>query len=119
MNASKRSRKDQRSGRIERLVLRAILVLGLVGALGLWYAGRGMGTGVGARLGLSLGVAPQWLPGLMGLAVAAGVSWFGRLRTRERWRAAWDEYAAIDREPRRFSTADEECDAGLCLAAGR
>lgn len=115
MKASKRSRKDHRSGRVERLVLRAILVLGLAGAFGLWYAGRGMGTGVGARLGVS----PQWLPGLMGLAVVAGVSWFGRLRARERWQAAWDEYAAIDRESRRLTTADEECDAGLCLAAGR
>ncbi|MHB1561616.1 MAG: hypothetical protein ACYC61_29555 [Isosphaeraceae bacterium] len=115
MNASKRSQKDQRSGRVERLVLRTILVLGLAGAMGLWYAGRGMGTGVGARLGVS----PQWLPGLMGLAVAAGVGWFGRLRTRERWQAAWDDYAAIDGESSGFSTADEDCDAGLCLAAGR
>ncbi len=113
MNASQRSRKDQRSGRVERLVLRAILVLGLAGAFGLWYAGRDAGAGSESYM------LPQWLPALMGLVVAGGVSWFGRLRTRERWQAAWDAYAAIDREPRRFSKADEDCDAGLCLAAGR
>jgi hypothetical protein len=108
MNAGNRNRKHGRDGRIERVVLRAVLVLGLAGALGLWYAGRGAGAG-----------APQWLPGLMGVAVAGGVTWFGRVRARERWEAAWDAYAAFDHEDRRLTPADEDRNAGLCLAAGR
>jgi hypothetical protein len=88
--------------------LRAVLALGLAGAIGLWYAGRGAGAG-----------ALEWLPGLMGLAVAGGVTWFGRVRARGRWKAAWDAYAAIDREDRRFAMPDEDCDARLCMAAGR
>ena len=55
------------------------------------------------------------LPGLAGVAVVGGVNWFGRVRARERWEAAWDAYAAGDWD---FERVEAE-DADLCLAGSR
>jgi hypothetical protein len=101
-----REYKQNRSGQVERTILRAVLVLGLAAAGGLWFLTRGAGEGV------SLG-----LTGVAGLAVVGGVNWFGRVRTRQRWEAAWDAYAT-DETDDDFVEMDEE-DAELCLAAGR
>jgi hypothetical protein len=102
-----RERNRNRSGRVERMVLRAMLVIGLVAACGLWYLGRGAGEGVSLVL-----------PGLAGVAVVGGVNWFGRVRARERWEAAWDAYADGDWDFERVEPVEEE-DAVLCLAGGR
>jgi hypothetical protein len=104
MNPHKRRRN--RSGRAERMVLRAVLVFGLGMAAGIWYLTRGVSEGVSL-----------WLPGLVGLTVVGGVNWFGRAWTRERWEAAWDAYASDEFEIGAFDPVQEE--AELCLAGGR
>lgn len=103
---SPRKPKQNRSGWVERMVLRAVLVLGLGMAAGIGYLARGAGEGISL-----------WLPGLVGLTVVGGVNWFDRARTRERWEAAWDAYSSDEFEIGNFEPADDE--AELCLAAGR
>jgi hypothetical protein len=98
--------KENGSGRLERTILRAVLVLGLAMAGGLGYLARGAGEGVSF-----------WLTGLVGLSVVSGVNWFGRVRARERWEAAWDAYASDEFEIGAFDPVQEE--AELCLAGGR
>jgi hypothetical protein len=93
--------------RMERAVSRAVMVLGLALAVGLGYFGRGAGES------LSL-----FLPGLAGLAVVGGVNWFGRVRTRGRWEAAWEAYVA-EREGDSHEPVERGADAELCLAGGR
>lgn len=105
MNRRKNNTMD-RSGRLERTVLRAVLAAGLAMAGGLWYLTRGAGQGV-----------ELWLPGLMGLTVVAGVIGVGRARARRRWEAAWDAYASDEFEVAAFAPAEDE--AGLCLAGSR
>jgi hypothetical protein len=104
---SHRKRNHDRSGGVERTVLRAVLVIGLAAAFGLWYLGRGAGEGVSL-----------FLPGLVGVAAVGGVNWFGRVRARERWKAAWDAYASGDWEFERVEPVEEE-DTELCLAGSR
>ena len=104
---SLRGYKSNRSGRVERAILRVVLAFGLVVAGGLWYLTRGAGEG-----------ASVYLPGLVGLAVVGGVSWFGRVRARERWEAAWDAYATGERDADSLELAEDE-EAELCLAGGR
>jgi hypothetical protein len=84
------------------MILRAVLVLGLVTAGGLWYLTRGTGEGISV-----------WLPGLVGLTVVGGVNWFGRARARERWEAAWEAYASGDFEFVRFDPVEEEAELRL------
>jgi hypothetical protein len=98
--------KQNRSGRVERTVLRMVLVLGLAVAGGLWCVTREAGEGI------SLG-----LTGLTGLAVVGGVTWFARARARERWEAAWDAYASGETDDDFVVMSEEE--AELCLARGR
>jgi hypothetical protein len=98
--------RQNRSGRVERRVLRTVLLLGLAAAVGLWYGTREAGEGV------SLG-----LTGLTGLTVVAGVNWFGRVRSRQRWEAAWDAYATGETDDDFVEMTEE--DAELCLAGGR
>jgi hypothetical protein len=100
MNPHKHRRNG--GGRAERMILRAVLVLGLVMAGGLWYLTRGAGEGISV-----------WLPGLVGLTVVGGVNWFGRARARERWEAAWDAYASGDFEFVRFDPVEEEAELRL------
>ena len=101
-----RNQKRNRSGRVERAILRAVLVLGLAMAGGLWYLTRGAGEGVSL-----------WLPTLVGLSVVGGVNWFGRARARERWEAAWEAYSSDEFEIGTFEPIEDE--AELCLAGGR
>lgn len=101
-----RKNTQDRSGRAERMVLRAVLVVGLAVAGGLWYLARGAGEGI-----------DLWLPGLVGLTVVGGVNWLGRARARRRWEAAWDAYASDEFEVGTFDPAEDE--AELCLAGGR
>ena len=103
---SPRKHRRNGSGRAERTVLRAVLVLGLGMAVGIWYLTQGAGEGLSV-----------WLPGLIGLTVVGGVNWFGKARARERWEAAWDAYASGDFEFVRFDPVEEE--AELRLAAAR
>jgi hypothetical protein len=77
-----RNHKRNRSGRVERAVLRVVLVVGLAAAGVLWYVTRGAGENVSASMS-----------GLIGVAVVGGVTGFGRARARRRWEAAWDDYA--------------------------
>jgi hypothetical protein len=94
---------------VERTVLRAVLVIGLAAACGVWYLGRGAGEGVSVLL-----------PGMAGVAVVGGVNWFGRFRTRQRWEAAWDAYSAGDWDFERSESIEEvDADADLCLAGSR
>jgi hypothetical protein len=103
-----RHRNRNRSGRVERTILRAVLVIGLAVAGGLWYLGRGVGEGTSL-----------YLPGLVGLAVVGSVNWFGRVRARERWEAAWDAYAADEGEDDRLGVVEANEDVELCLAGIR
>jgi hypothetical protein len=105
---SLRNRNPNMGGRMERTIMRAVLVIGLAAACGLWYLGRGVGEG-----------ASLFLPGLAGLAVVGGVNWFGRVRARERWEAAWDHYAAHEHEDDRLEPVEEDADAGLYLVGSR
>ena len=104
---SLRGYKPNRSGWVERIILRVVLVFGLVAAGGLWYLTRGASEG-----------ASLYLPGLVGLAVVGGVSWFGRVRSRERWEAAWDAYTTGEMDADSLEPAEDE-EAELCLAGGR
>jgi hypothetical protein len=104
---SLRNRNRDRGGRMERTILRVVLVLILAAAGGFWYLERGIGAGTSL-----------FLPVLVGLAAVGSVNWFGRVRARERWEAAWDAYATGETEVDSFESAGE-ADAELCLAGGR
>jgi hypothetical protein len=77
-----RNHRRNRSGRVERTILRIVLVVGLAAAGVLWYATRGADERISASMS-----------GLIGVAVVGGVNGFGRARARRRWEAAWDAYA--------------------------
>jgi hypothetical protein len=77
-----RTHKRNRSGRVERTVLRVVLVVGLAAAGVLWYVTRG----ADGRISTSVS-------GLIGVGVVGGVNGFGRAQARRRWEAAWDAYA--------------------------
>jgi hypothetical protein len=77
-----RNQKTERRGRLERAVLRTVMVAGLAVAGVLGYATRGDGEKLAASMS-----------GMVGVAVVGGVSSFGRVRARRRWEAAWDAYA--------------------------
>jgi hypothetical protein len=106
MNRRNRNTNLERNSRLERAVMRAVMLAGLVMAGGLWYLAQGAGDGL-----------RWWLPGLVGLSVVSGVMGVGRARARRRWEAAWDAYASDEFEVAAFAPAADE--AGLCLAGSR
>ncbi len=57
------------------------------------------------------------IPGFMSVAVVGGVFGFARVRTRGRWKAAWDAYAA--EEGSRGGTAPYQEEKGLSMATTR
>ena len=76
------------SGRGERVLSQVVLVLGAGAAGGLWYVVSGVDP-----------FEALLLPGLFSLAVVAVVVVFNRVRSRERWEAAWEAYAAQEWSP--------------------
>ncbi len=91
------SQQSRNSNGRGELLLSRIVMVGTLAVVVPWGA-------------LSGGVSFEaWLlPGLLALAVVAGVVGFGRVRTRARWRAAWDAYAAQDRSRRPIRPYQEE-----------
>ena len=71
------------SSRNERTITRVVLVFGAAAAGGLWYVLSSLDA-----------FEALLFPGLLSLAVVTGLIWFGRIRTRERWEAAWEAYVA-------------------------
>jgi hypothetical protein len=76
----------RRNGNVRGVrLLSRIALIGATAAVALWYVLSG------ARSYETL-----VFPGLVSLALVAGLVGFGRIRARERWNAAWDAYAAQD-----------------------
>ena len=99
-------RSRQTSGQWDRFFSRGVLVIGILLAGVLGYELSGMDR-----------LEAVMIPGFMSIAVVGGVLGFTRLRTRGRWQAAWDAYAA--QEGSRGRTGPYQDEKGLTMAATR